>query len=517
MIFAAAMALAVAAAPPLPVVQPLSPAAPRFVRLRLDVVAYGIAGRGEIVIDRRTGRFVRRFDTGPTSEREGFDGTCAWRADATGLARVQGNVDQRGAILADSYLFARAPRPAAVVTEGSGERVRYRSVSRALDLAPQSARPLLARSAQAVGEDVVTTTFDEYRSAAGLRLPFALSQRSNNGVWTARVRSVEVLRRVPPAAFAPPAPPHDATLAGVTRLALSADHAVEVRIDGGPPLRFMVDTGGQNVITPEAARRLHLAVVGAGRVGGAGASIEAIRFTRARSVRLGRAELRDQPFLVLELGMGVPFDGIVGYELFARFAARLDLANGTLELAPRAALFRGHGVAVPMVFADRQPQVDGSIDGLPAALTIDTGSAEAVDVNTPFARAHALARRYRVGPRSMLYAGVGGEVDGWLTRAREVKLGRVAVRDVRLALTDARAGVEIDPSIAANVGDQVLRRFRIVFDYAHGELRFEPNAAAHVPARRPDQTLKPAWRDDPRAALAARHETGRSACESRRP
>jgi predicted aspartyl protease len=476
MIFAAAMALAITAAPPLPVVQRLSAAAPRFVRLRLDVVAYGVAGRGEMLIDRRTGRFVRRFDTGPTSEREGFDGARAWRADATGLARVQGNVDQRGAILADSYLFARAPAPAAVVVEGGGARVRYRGVSRALDLAPQPDRPLLARCAQPVGEDVVTTSFDAYGSAAGLRLPFAFSQRSNNGVWTARVTAVEVVRGVTPAAFAPPAPPRDATLTGVTRIALSADHAIEVRIDGGPPLRFMVDTGGQNVITPEAARLLHLAVVGEGRVAGAGASIEPVRFARVRSVRLGRAEMRDQPFLVLELGMGVPFDGIVGYELFARFAARLDLAHETLELAPRSALFGTGGVAVPMTFADRQPQVDGTIDGIPAALTIDTGSAEAVDVNTPFARAHALARRYRAGPREMLYAGVGGEVDGWLTRAREVRLGAVAVRDVRLALTDARAGVEIDPSIAANVGDQVLRRFRIVFDYAHGMLQFEPNA-----------------------------------------
>ena len=123
-----------------------------------------------MLIDRRTGRFVRRFDTGPTSEREGFDGARAWRADATGLARVQGNVDQRGAILADSYLFARAPAPAAVVVEGGGARVRYRGVSRALDLAPQPDRPLLARCAQPVGEDVVTTSFDAYGSAAGLRL-----------------------------------------------------------------------------------------------------------------------------------------------------------------------------------------------------------------------------------------------------------------------------------------------------------------------------------------------------------
>jgi Aspartyl protease len=460
MILAAALATALATvpAPPLPVIQPLARSAPRFVRLRLDVVAYGVPGHGEIVIDRRTGRFVRRFDTGPTSEQQGFDGKRAWLADATGMARVQGNADQRGAIAVASYLFARAP---------------VRAPSRPLHLELQPGRPLAARVSQPVGEDVVTVSFDEYGSAAGLRLPFAFSQKSNNGVWTARVRAVEVLRNVPPSAFAPPAPPHDATLAAMTRLALGADNAVDVRIDGAGPLRFMVDTGGQNVITPEAARRLDLTVVGEGRIGGAGASIEPIRFTRVHRMRLGRAELRDQPFLVLELGAAAPFDGIIGYELFARFAVRLDLAHRTLDLAPSVAAYGTSGTTVAMTFDDRQPQVAGAIDGIPAALTLDTGSGEAVALNTPFCRAHDLVHRYDVTPRGMLYAGVGGEVDGWLAKAREVRLGQVTIRDVRLALTDARAGVEIDPSIAGNVGDQVLRRFRIVFDYAHQVLRFD--------------------------------------------
>ena len=56
--------------------------APRYVRLRLDVTAYGVPGHGEIVVDRTLGRFVRRFDAGPVSEREGWDGVRAWRADA---------------------------------------------------------------------------------------------------------------------------------------------------------------------------------------------------------------------------------------------------------------------------------------------------------------------------------------------------------------------------------------------------------------------------------------------------
>ncbi len=413
---------------------------------------------------------MRRFDAGPVSDREGFDGVRAWRADATGMARVQGNADQRGAIVAASYLYARAPHPSATEALAGGVRVRYRGLSRPINL--RAAGGVLAEARLPVGEDTVSTTFGGYRTVAGLRVPFALAERSSNGKWTARVRAVESLRGVPREAFAPPPPPRDATLAQLTRIPIDPGEVIAVRINGAAPMRFLLDTGGQNVITPQAAARLGLTLAGSGSVGGAGAGIAPTRYTTARSMRIGEAELRDQPFVVLDLGPSAPFDGIVGYELFARFAARLDFARHTLELAPSATAFGAGGTLVPMVFDDRQPQVSGAIDGLPAAITIDTGSDEAVDVNTPFVRAHRLDRVYRVTPRSLLFYGVGGAVDGWRTTARELRLGNVVIRDVRLALTDARAGVEMDPSVAANVGDQVLHRFTIIFDYAHGLLRF---------------------------------------------
>jgi predicted aspartyl protease len=471
MIAAAAFVLGLAV-PPLPAVRATSANAARYVRLRLDVVAYGIPGRGEILIDRDGGRFVRRFDAGAVSDREGFDGARAWRADSTGMARVQGNADQRGAIVAASYLYARAPRPATAVAFDGSVRLGYRGLSRTMDVRAGAPGGQLVEARRRVGEDTVLTTFAGYRTVAGLRVPFALSEQSSNGTWTARVRSVEPLRDVPRDAFAPPPPPHDATLAQLTRIPLDSGEAIAVRIDGSAPMRFLLDTGGQNVITPQAAARLGMTVSGHGSVGGAGAGIAPTSYTTARSVRIGAAELRDQPFVVLDLGPSAPFEGIVGYEVFARFAARLDFARHTLELAPSAAAFGTRGTAVPMVFDDRQPQVSGAIDGLPAQITIDTGSDEAVDVNTPFVRAHRLELTYRVTPRGMLFYGVGGGVDGWRATARELRLGTVVVRDVRLALTDARAGVEMDPSIAANVGDQVLHRFTMVFDYRNALLRF---------------------------------------------
>jgi aspartyl protease len=442
--------------------------AARYVRLRLDVVAYGVRGRGEIVVDRATGRFVRRFDAGPVSEREGWDGANPWRADATGMARIQGNADERAAIVEWSRLLAPSERAPA-----------HEHASLAPEVTVEPSSGLVTGIVRHIGAQTERTTFGDYRDAGDFRLPFALADESDNGAWSARIVTVETPRSVPDAAFAPPPAPHDTTLQGVDVVPLDARSEfplIAVSINDGPPLRFLLDTGGQNVITPEAARRAGLEPVGGGTVGGAGASLAKVRFASARSVRVGTAVLRDQPFLVLDLGAAAPFDGIVGYELFARFAARIDFAHHRLELARDVAELGGSGVVVPMSFAERQPQVEGALDGIPGVMTIDTGSVSSVDVASPFVVEHGLRERYHADVGGYPIAGIGGPVHAYFAHANEVRLGSLRIPDVKLLLTDARSGAEANPTLAANVGTQVLRRFNLVLDYRGGTIRFEtPN------------------------------------------
>jgi hypothetical protein len=480
MVPALILAAAFTSSSPIVRTEPAGIAGPHFVRLRLAVTAYGIRGSGELLIDRARGRFVRRFRTGPASEREGFDGVRAWRADATGMPRIEGNADERGGIVAWSYLFGRAPagtRVAGAASHEPGEgvrRLRFPGTARAVDVAIGRPSGLVDRVVRRLGESVETTSFSDYRSVGTLVVPFALTDVSPSGAWTARVVSVETPRAVEDAAFAPPAPPRDASLARVTTVPILArSPLIAVRIDGGPPLRFGVDTGGQNLITAAAARRLGLRLAGGASAGGVGAGVVGLRFATARSVRIGAAEMRHQPFIVLDIP-GFPADGLVGYELLARFAARFDFRRRTFSLAPSAARLGSGGVAVPIAFDEKQPQISGAIDGLPATMTIDTGSDGSIDVNTPFVRAHRLIGRYRARVAGIAFGGVGGTVRAAYARAATVMLGGARVHRVLLRLSDARGGVSVNPSIAANVGDDVLRRFVVVFDYRAGVMRLLP-------------------------------------------
>ena len=463
MIVQLALAASLAGAP---VIRPSGDAAPRYVRLALDVTAYGVPGHGEIVIDRATGWFVRRFDAGPVSEREGWDGVHAWRADATGMARVEGNVDERGAIVAWSRLLA-PPKSGAPCACGSRPPE--------ITLAP--ATRVVTEVVRYVGEQTERTTFGDYRRDNGFLVPHIMIDTSENGTWTVRVRSIETPPAISAIAFAPPPDPHDANVDGVVSGELMGSLPVPVlavSVNGGAPLHFALDTGGQNVISSDAALRLGMKIVGNGTVGGAGAGLVKIQYAWARSVAVGSAEMRDQPFIVLDLGKNIPFDGIIGYELLARFAVQLDFEHGRFAIAADGRAFDAPGIDVPMTFDERQPQVDGSLDGIPGAMTIDTGSESALDVNAPFVLAHDLRAKYHAVDSGSPIAGVGGQVHAYSARAEELRLGNVRFTDVPLLLTDADAGAEANPTVAGNVGDRILRRYNLVLDYRRNIVRFEP-------------------------------------------
>src|SRR5581483_12489010 len=118
-----------------------------------------------------------------------------------------------------------------------------------------------------------------------------------------------------------------------------------------------------------------------------------IRYATVRSLKIGDAELFNQPFIVLPANALPPVDGIVGYELLARFAARLDMAHGTLALAPSAAAFGPAIAPARFVYFDRQPQVDGSLDVAIGAFSIDTGSTLTAQIQTPVVRKYDLVNR----------------------------------------------------------------------------------------------------------------------------
>ncbi len=65
-----------------------------------------------------------------------------------------------------------------------------------------------------------------------------------------------------------------------------------------------------------------------------------------------------------------------------------------------------------------------------------------------------------------------------LTRVGELRFGTIAIERPVTRLTEARHGFFTSTELAGNIGNGVLERFTVTFDYRRREMSFEPRRAA---------------------------------------
>jgi Aspartyl protease len=111
---------------------------------------------------------------------------------------------------------------------------------------------------------------------------------------------------------------------------------INLMINGQGPFPMMFDTGGVVVVTSETATTLGLEVKGAETVRGSGEGRGPNHLHAYRGHALGGVELSDQhrPVLPCRASPPIAVFGLLGYNLLARFAVRLDYESRTLTLTP---------------------------------------------------------------------------------------------------------------------------------------------------------------------------------------
>lgn len=476
----------------------------RALRQRVKVETGGLSGTLDSWEDVRTGRYIQEYSLGPVQGADGFDGTAAWSRDRSGQVTIQDGGEARERGIGERYQRTLSywypdRRPGRI--EPAEERTEDGRTFHVVRIQPEGGRAfemwidagtwLVDRTVSSTPRETTTTFYSDYRAVGpGLKLPFR--QRSTNGETkydtVVQVESVEVNPRIEEARFAPPASRQDDfTLAGSSTTVpfrfLNNHIYVDLFVDGKGPVPVIFDTGGMNVLTPQAAKAFGLKFEGTLQGRGVGEASEDMGLSQVKEMRVGDVTLRDQSFVVLPLKdmdrvEGLELGGIVGFEMLKRLVARIDYAGHRLTLLrPEAFRPPAGATAVPFTFDGHNPQVEGRIDGIPGRFTIDTGSRTSLDLHRPFAEKHGLKERYAPRFEAVTGWGVGGSVKSAVTRAGVLELGGVRIESpvIHLALA-AQRGSFNDAHLAGNVGGGVLRRFTVTFDYAGQVMYLEPNA-----------------------------------------
>lgn len=469
----------------------------------------GLNGTVQAIFDLRTGRSADAYKLGSMEGADGYDGARSWQRDPGGEVAALDAPEALRRARSQAWLDAHAywypqriPATYGVVESKLLDGRRYDVVV----ATPQGGDPLtlwfsndsglLARIQQRHGSDTVTTVLDDYRVVDGIRLPFHSTNDTTDAAGRTDPRERAAVRlshvalnvAVADADFAMPKMPVTARIddpSGITTIPfdLVNNHIyVDGRVDG-KPARFLVDTGGVNLLTPVAAKKF--GIVGEGKLaaGGVGDEKVDLALAHAQEVRVGNAVLVKPVFYVIDLGdlpkaEGVEADGLVGYEMFRRFGVEIDYTNHRFVISDPAKFVPPAGaIAIPFQLGDRIPIVTGTLDGLPMRISIDTGSRSSLTLHAPFVRDNRLVEKYHAAAEAVMGWGVGGA-----SRGRPARLGTLQIGDVRIDgvagdMFMGNKGAFTSPDLTANLGGGVLRRFDVAFDYAKKIMYLAQNAA----------------------------------------
>jgi PDZ domain/Aspartyl protease len=247
-----------------------------------------------------------------------------------------------------------------------------------------------------------------------------------------------------------------------------------VAINGAPPETFVLDSGASGfVVDTEVARKHTLEIVGGRKGTGAGKGTYNLAYAAHVAFQLGDSvTVTPDSCYVIDLSglpatLGRHVAGIVGYEFFARYVVDVDHDAQILRVYDNDSYrYTGDGSMLPLTFHKKVPYVTAAIkvNGRRSSIEefmVDSGSGDAVD--------HDIIAQSR-GKKLDVVGGVG------LGQEYRVTLGRVeSLRLGKYEIVDA-VGVA---GGKAMIGNQVLGRFRVIFDYRRTQMVLEPNSHYH--------------------------------------
>ncbi len=250
---------------------------------------------------------------------------------------------------------------------------------------------------------------------------------------------------------------------------------------------MIFDTGATDILDRRHAKRLDVKIAGALPIGGIGSNVASYGLARVKTVSIGGLTLVDQVFGAIDLDKierveDADFQGLVGYEYAKRAVVTIDYATRTLTFTKPADFLPSTGSqSIPFAFREHTPIVSAEVGGVAGQFELDTGARTGLMIMAPFAKKHGFWNRYTATPETTVSYGVGGPSRARLTRIVTLKIAGAVINSPVAELATGTSGDSASSHIAGNIGGDILKRFRVTFDYSHQRLWLEPNALNAAP------------------------------------
>ena len=270
---------------------------------------------------------------------------------------------------------------------------------------------------------------------------------------------------------------------------LNNDHIIiQLRINNSPELNFMFDSGaGGILIKKSVSDSLGLeAVTEKTNTGAVGT--HTVSILKGNTVFIGDAQINGVNMMrdtneFEELDSGGEVAGIIGFHILSRFVVRVDYDTHELVLYNRSNfVYNGDGVVVPIVLTYNLPIAVGKIK-IDEATVIegfflaDTGARSYLIISSPTVDKYDILSK--IGDYYALKTGVGSSgkkakiVYG---KVKELDFAEQEFGHLPTVFSQAQEGVLSFDGISGIIGNRVLKKFNITFDYQRSLMYLEPNA-----------------------------------------
>lgn len=234
---------------------------------------------------------------------------------------------------------------------------------------------------------------------------------------------------------------------------------------GGVSARCLIDTGNSSLaMSLELAERLNLKPVGMLHVAGLGNY--ATEVVRAGPLQLGNVRFPDAEYIVLSDIHRYGYDLVLGADILAGGPVTIDYARHAIYFGGKTAADQ-NGATVPLQFQNFVPVISVTLGDLPTMLAVDTGDESNINLAYDYYEHHP---DLFSPTSSATVSGVGGNSVEMIGKIPSVRIGTITAANQEIGTTRTLKG-----TADGHLGARFLSKYRVVLDYARGELRLLPN------------------------------------------
>ena len=180
---------------------------------------------------------------------------------------------------------------------------------------------------------------------------------------------------------------------------------------------------------------------------------------------------------------GEKIDGIIGYSLLSRYIFKIDYDSSRISIFSNGRMRYPRGGWLYEPILRTLPVQSARIKDAVASnsrFLFDIGAGLCMMLNKDFIEDSNFLDKKRV-----LYAkeaeGVGGKVDMYLTVIKELRMGPYRFKNIPVFVFNDSFNLTSYPYLSGIIGNDILRRFNLILNYAKREFYFMPNSSYQQP------------------------------------